>query len=136
MAITPLSKKMDVLYADFPKDLLQNPVNLDISRKTDEEAVKESIRNILLTNRGERLFNPSFGCDLRALLFENMYSDIKYELENSIRNAIEVYEPRCNLIQIDAISALDTNSVIVNIVFTIINIQEPITLSIALSRVR
>lgn len=136
MAITPLVKKMDVLYADFPKDLLQNPVNMDVSRKTDEEAVKESLKNILLTNRGERLFNPSFGSDIRNILFENMYGDIKYELENTIRTAIEVYEPRCNLIQVDAISSLDSNLVTINIVFTIINTQEPITLSIALSRVR
>lgn len=134
MASSPLTRNTDALYADFPKDLLLNPVNFDISRKTDEAAIKESIKNILLTDPGERLFNPTFGCGVRHMLFENMHSGLKSVIEDTVRTAIETYEPRCNLLKVQAI--LDNYNLIINVVFTVINIQEPINLSVTLSRVR
>lgn len=134
MASSPLARNVDVLYADFPKDLLLNPVNFDISRKTDEDSIKESIKNILLTEPGERLFNPAFGCGVRHMLFENMHNGLKSVIQDTVRNAIESYEPRCNLL--DVLAIINDNTLTINLVFTIINIQEPINLSVTLSRVR
>ena len=55
--LTPISKKITI-YTDFKKNLEISPVSLDITLVKDEEAVKESIKNLILTNRGERLMQP------------------------------------------------------------------------------
>lgn len=138
MIITPSKRKQDVLYADLRKDMFLNPVNGDVSRYTDEDAIKESIKNLLLTDQGERLFNPTFGSNIRKMLFENiLYPETKYILNETISTTIRNFEPRCNLISVNISDMMDdTNSVTITIIFSVINIQTPITLNVVLSRVR
>jgi hypothetical protein len=138
MIITPSKRKQDVLYADLRKDMFLNPVNSDVSRYTDEDAIKESIKNLLLTDQGERLFNPTLGSNIRKMLFENiLYPETKYILNETIATTIRNFEPRCNLISVNISDMMDdTNSVTITIVFSVINIQTPITLNVVLSRVR
>ena len=137
MAITTV-KKQDVVYSDLRKDMLINPVNSDVSRYTDEDSVKESIKNLLLTDTGERLFNPNLGSNIRKLLFENIiYPETKVLIKDSISTTIANFEPRCNLISVDITDiSNDQNSVTITITFNIINIQTPIVLNVVLSRVR
>lgn len=123
-------------YSDFHKDLLQNPVSLDLARKTNEESVKESILNLLLTDRGERLFQPNLGCDIRKMLFENMTPDVIITMREIIRETIENYEPRANLISVDVSSTLDSNAVNIRVVFNVINSEDDIVLVTTLTRVR
>lgn len=136
MALTPLSRRKTETYADFHKDLTLSPVNFDLSRKIDEDSIKESIRNIIMTNRGERLFQPNIGCDIRRMLFENFTPDMVITAKEMISNAIESFEPRVELIGVDIITAIDSNSLEVIIVYSIINRQEPLTLVITLDKVR
>lgn len=138
MIITPSKRKQDVLYADLRKDMFLNPVNSDVSRYTDEDAIKESIKNLLLTDQGERLFNPTLGSNIRKMLFENiLYPETKYILNETIATTIRNFEPRCNLISVNISDMMDdTDSVTITIVFSVINIQTPITLNVVLSRVR
>ena len=68
--ITPVLKKQS-LYSDFHKDLTQNPISEDLALKRDEESVKEAIKNLILTDKGERLMQPLVGGNIRAMLFEN-----------------------------------------------------------------
>jgi phage baseplate assembly protein W len=136
MAIrTPLTGKKS-LYADFHMDLFQNPVSLDLARNTDEEAVKQSIRNLLLTDRGERPFQPLLGSDLRQLLFENFTPDTVVIAKQMVRETIENYEPRANLIGVDILANPDVNTISVVVVFNVINSEEDITLVTTLARVR
>jgi hypothetical protein len=138
MIITPTKRKQDVLYSDLRKDMFLNPVNSDVSRYTDEDAIKESITNLLLTDPGERLFNPTLGSNIRKMLFENIvYPETRYILNESIKTTIKNFEPRCNLISVNITNlGDDTNSVNATIVFSVINIQTPIILNVVLSRVR
>lgn len=138
MIITPTKRQQDVLYSDLRKDMLLSPVNSDVSRYTDEDSVKESIKNLLLTDTGERLFNPSLGSNIRRMLFENiLYPETRYIIKESIGTTITNFEPRCNLISVDVSDiSNDQNSVIVTVMFSIINIQTPITLNVVLSRIR
>jgi phage baseplate assembly protein W len=138
MIITPSVRKQDALYSDLRKDLFLNPVNSDVSRYTDEDSIKESIKNLLLTDVGERLFNPTLGSNIRRMLFENiLYPETKYILEDLIRTTIENFEPRCNLISINVSNLFnDQNSATITIMFSVINIQTPITLNVVLNRVR
>lgn len=135
MAITPLTKKREI-YSDFGKDLLLNPVSSDVSRKINEEAVKESIKNLILTDRGERLFQPEVGCDIRAMLFENFTQETVDTMRNMVFETIQTYEPRCNLLGVDVTGRIDSNEIRVIITFALINNEEPITLEVILNRIR
>lgn len=134
--ITPRTKRKQEYYSDFRKDLFPNLINGDVSRKLDEDAVKESIKNLVLTDRGERLFQPNLGCNVRALLFENFTPQTKISIENTIRSVIEQYEPRCFLISVEAIANEDRNRFFVTITFNVINNPNDIELTLTLDRVR
>lgn len=135
MRKTPITAKREI-YSDFYKDFTQNPVSLDLARKTNVEAVKESIKNLVLTDQGERLFQPTLGSKVRALLFENLTPDLIISIRELIKDTIKNYEPRADLIGVDVTSSIDSNDIQITIVFTVINIEEPITLAITLTRVR
>lgn len=134
--ITPKTRRKDVYYSDVRKDMFANLVNADVSRKNDEEAVKESIKNLVLTDTGERLFQPNIGCDVRRQLFNNFTPQTKFSIENSITTTINQYEPRCQLISVDARPSQDENSILITIVFNVINIAEPVELVLTLERAR
>jgi phage baseplate assembly protein W len=134
--VTPRNRRKAEYFSDFRKDLFPNLVNSDISRKTDEEAVKESIRNLILTDTGERLFQPNIGCDVRRQLFENFTPQTKFSIETSIRTVINQYEPRCQLISVEATGDPDKNVFYVTIIFILINIPEEIELVLTLDRAR
>lgn len=134
--ITPRSRRKAEYYSDFRKDLFPNLVNGDVSRKIDEESIKESIKNLILTDTGERLFQPNIGCDVRRLLFENFSPQTKFAIENSIRTTITQYEPRCILIAVNATANQDNNKFFVTILFNVINIPEEVELVLTLDRAR
>ncbi len=134
--ITPRSRRKTEYYSDFRKDLFPNLVNGDVSRKIDEESIKESIKNLILTDTGERLFQPNIGCDVRRLLFENFSPQTKFAIENSIRTTITQYEPRCILIAVNATANQDNNKFFVTILFNVINIPEEVELVLTLDRAR
>ena len=128
--ITPKTKKVD-FFSDFGSNLEQIPGRKDIARKVNEQAVRESIRNLVLTDRGERLFQPDIGCDIRGSLFENMDANTSLILKENIKSTIRTYEPRC-----DVKDVIDSNAVSVQVVFSVINSDRDLSLSIDLSRVR
>lgn len=134
--LTPQSRRKPETYSDFFKDLTLSPINNDLARKIDEDSIKESIKNLVLTDRGERLFQPNLGCDIRKMMFENIGPDTILLVKEMIRNTIKTYEPRVAIIGIDVIAPPDQLSLFITIVFSIINKEEPITLNITLERVR
>lgn len=134
--ITPQSRKKQETYSDFFKDLTLSPVNNDVARKVDEDSIKESIKNLVLTDRGERLFQPNLGCDIRKILFENITPDTIIVAREMIMNTLKAYEPRAAIIGVDIRTLPDEHTVIITIVFNVINKEEPVTLNITLERVR
>jgi len=132
---TPLSNQ-DQIYSDFLIDLNPHPVSKDIVKFINERAVARSIRNILSTNRGERLYQPDIGGDLANLLFEPMTDGMSTTIYNLIYTTLERFEPRAKILNMTVIPNYDKNLYNVNITFMIINSQEPFTLNIALDRVR
>ena len=135
MALTPFTKIREI-YSDFHKDYTINPVSTDLARKINEDAVKDSIRNLVLTDKGERLMQPNLGCDIRKMLFENIPPDVIVLAKDIIEETISKHEPRCNLINVAVTSTIDNNALFVRIVFSIINTEKPVTLDLLLSRVR
>ena len=133
--LSPRSKRIS-LYSDLYKDLTQNPTNGDLALRRDEEAVKESIKNLILTDKGERLMQPLIGGNIRAMLFENLTHAVLKMIEEQVFITIEEYEPRAELIDVEVKSAIDDNTVEVTIRFYITNITQPIQLNVFLERIR
>lgn len=133
--ISPLRKKRE-LYSDFHKDLTINPISFDLAVKKDEEAIKESLKNLILTDRGERLMQPNIGSDVRASLFENVTPVTLKILEERVRDVINNYEPRVSVIDVDVTSLYDDNKVQVTILFYVKNNEQPLSVDVFIERVR
>ncbi len=133
--ITPLKARQS-LYSDFYKDMTVNPITNDLALRYDEDAVKESIKNLVLTDRGERLFQPNLGGDIRAMLFENNTPSTLKIIQEQIKSIINSYETRANVIDVQTTSNIDDNKVAVKIIFSIRNREDPITVTVFLERVR
>jgi phage baseplate assembly protein W len=130
------SDKITKKFSDLNLDLIPHPVSGDIIPLTDAEAVKRSIRNILLTGLNERLFNPEFGANLRQLLFEPINPGTKQTLILAITNSIKVFEPRASLIDLKVKVSPDENAYEVTLIVSIDNISEVVTYDLFLERLR
>ena len=130
------TKRITRFYTDLDLDFTAHPLTGDVSTKHNEEAVKRSIRNIILYNKYEKPFNPTYGSDLRSMLFENVKTSTALGIETRIKYMIEQYEPRCKLISVDAKPNINNSEYQVDIEFTVINVLNPITTTIYLQRIR
>ena len=93
----------------------------DISKITDVEAVKRSVRNLILTNFYEKPFHPEIGSGVRDMLFENMTPITSVVLAKKIEDVVENFEPRARLIGVRALPNLDRNEYEVTIEFFVVN---------------
>jgi len=123
-------------FSDLDMAFLPNPVSKDISRKYDENAIKQSIKNIILTKNFERPFHSDVGSQISSLLFEPITPMITAMMQETIANTIQSYEPRVNLLDISVLLSPDNNGVYVTIVFTIINTSTPVSVDLFLERTR
>jgi uncharacterized protein len=135
MALTPRTKGK-VFFSDFMSDLEQVPGRADVARVINENAVKQSIKNLLMTDRGERLMQPDIGCDIRGSLFENIDANTVLILKENIKTTIKTYEPRCICKNVVVQANIDQNIIRVTVLFTVINSNKDSSLTIDLSRVR
>tara|TARA_Y100001937_G_C7023810_1_gene286772 strand:+ start:366 stop:791 length:426 start_codon:yes stop_codon:yes gene_type:complete len=97
------------LYSDLNLNFNKNPATKDVAKLKDVEAVKRSVRNLILTNRFERPFHPEIGSDIRALLFENITPTVQTLLTDRIRDVLETYEPRAVLNDVIVVGDMDKN---------------------------
>jgi phage baseplate assembly protein W len=129
------SKKLEY-YSDFMMNLEKNPLTGFIARLTNEDSIKQSLKNLILTNRTERPFQPWLGSKIQSLLFEPDDPMTRMVLEEEIKTTIDNCEPRV-LLEAVNISGGDDNSYYVRIDFSIVNIpEETFNLEIILRRVR
>lgn len=122
-------------YTDIDLNITPHPSSGDLVLKQDKEAVKRSVRNIMLTNNYERPFKPNFGANLRGLLFELADDMTKFEIRNQISEALEMLEPR---VRVDNIFLTQSraNTMHVNLHYGVVGVKEPQELEVILQRVR
>lgn len=130
------SDRKNQIYSDFLNDLTPHPVVKDVVRYTNEASINRSIRNLLATNKGERLYQPNVGCDINRLLFEPMDSSIADLISIAVKDTIATYEPRVKIVKVEAVAYPEQNAYTINIFYMIINRQDPVSLTVTLSRVR
>ena len=87
-------------FKDININFKKHPVTNDLVVSRDASAIKQSIVNLLLTNSGERLFQPDYGSDIRSQLFEPLDFATAANIERSIRYTILEFEPRINIISL------------------------------------
>ncbi|ADG60096.1 baseplate wedge subunit [Acinetobacter phage Acj9] len=108
------------LYSDLSPEL-NMAWNRDVAGSTGARAVKNSLLGIVTTKKGSRPFDPNFGCDIGDSLFENMTPLTANTIEKSITAAIHTYEPRIVRLNVAVDANYDGNSVIVTILFSILD---------------
>ena len=123
-------------FSDLNFDFSTNPSTADVTKKFDEEAIKSSVKNLISTRPFERPFHPEIGSQVYALLFEPLTDTTVPVLVSTIRNTIEIFEPRVDLIDVDVRDNPDLNELTVTLKFKITNSSNPITLKTSISRVR
>jgi len=114
-------------YTDIDFGFRPNPNTGDIALKRDEQAVKQSVVNILLTNRGERPFDPDFGANIRNQLFENFDPIVKQLIDDDIRAALRNYEPRVRVLNVQVDAKPDQNSIDISVEFEIQSPEQTVT---------
>ena len=115
------SKRANRIYKDLDLNFGRNPVNNDVNKLSDVEAVKRSVRNLIQTSHFERPFHPEIGSGVRDMLFENMTPITAFIIAKQVEDVIENYEPRVRLIGVRALPNLDLNEYEVSIEFYVIN---------------
>lgn len=110
-------------FKDVSMSFKVNPLNNDILTIKNETAIARSIRNLILTNKGERFFNSNLGCGVNRLLFDNVDLLTASRIESEIRYTIETYEPRVNLININVQANIDNYTFDIVIQYEIIGID-------------
>lgn len=122
-------------YKDI--DLLFQPKrNGDIYKKTDASAVKQAVKNLILTNYYDKPFNPFFGGNIRSMLFELADATTGSEIEESVKLAISNFEPRARVLDVQANVAEGLNIISVRIIFQIVTTNEVVELETSISRLR
>lgn len=123
-------------FSDLDLNFIVHPVKKDINRLTNEAAVVNSIKNLILTNHYEKPFQPDIGSNVRRLLFENMDGITATSIEKEIQQTISNYEPRVNISAINVSADVENNGFTVYMEFFVVNNTSPITINFFLERTR
>ena len=135
--LTNNSDRSTRVYSDLDLFFGKKSSNSDIQTVTDVQAVKRSIRNLILLNHYEKPFHPEIASGVRDMLFELMTPVTAQILARKIEDVINNYEPRARLVGVTAIPNLDRNAYEVSIEFYVVNTPtELVDLSIMLERLR
>lgn len=128
-------------YSDLDLDFIAHPTTGDVVKKTGIDAIKRSVRNLVLTNFYDRPFRPFIGSSAQKILFDNINPLTATFLRNAITEVIRNFEPRVKInddpnfgviVQVDP----DNNGYNVQINFTIVNRGEPAVINLFLERIR
>jgi phage baseplate assembly protein W len=153
------SRSRDYKDIDLSFEVKPGPSGLtlsgDVYKKVDIPAVFQAVKNLLLTNRYEKPFQPEFGGNLSSLLFENITEFTSNDIRNMINSAVRAYEPRVEVLaittkygdsypnntrffegKISNATVGDDYNVYIEVVFKIINTEDTFTFNTTLNRLR
>ena len=123
-------------YSDLNLQMIPHPQKRDIIPLKGELAVKNAVKNLLLTNFYERPFNSTLGANLRSLLFEPADTITKLALENGVKNVLTNHEPRIDNINVVVTTHQNESEYRITVIFSIKAIDEISEVEINLRRLR
>ena len=134
-SLNPLLK--EVVFSDVNVTFTPHPVTGKLPVLKNADAVKRAVRNLILTNFGERQYEPLYGGNIRAMLFENTDDPLlQDQLKRQIEGAIKNYEKRARVESVEVDARPDSNLLAIRIRFMIVNQRFPVDLEVAIERVR
>lgn len=122
-------------YRDIDLAFKAKP-NGEIFVKKEAAAVKQAVKNLIQTDFFEKPFEPFYGGNIRALLFELADDDVEDEARENIIRAINAFEPRALVRSIDVSYREERNSITITIEFQVVNTEEVVVFTTSLSRLR
>lgn len=123
-------------YSDFDLAFAAHPVTGDLVKKNDYSAVSQSIRNLVFLNHYEKPFHPEIGCNIRKMLFELIDPSTAGSIKTEIINTIGNFEPRAKVDDVVVKPNYTEDGYEITIVYTTINLQNPIKINFFLERLR
>jgi len=133
MAINNTPKR---IYKDIDMSFSPNVLTKDVGKKFDVNAVKQAIKNVLLTQKGEKPFNPNYGSGVSDLLFEPMDYFVSSIMQKEIETTLENYERRVKVIDVICEPNFDLNQYEIRVEFFVVGIKEPQVYTNILERLR
>jgi phage baseplate assembly protein W len=133
--ITQTAKKLEY-FSDFKDNFTKHPITNQLVKVTNEDAVAQSIRNLILTDAGEIPFVPSRGSSIRKSLFMPFGPFVVEDITRAVADTIKHSEPRAQVLSINVYESEAQNAVGINIIFSVINSTQPRSLDVILKRVR
>lgn len=112
-----------IVYSDINSNYSRDLKTSDFKIDENNNAIKNSLRNILLTKKMERRMLPEFGSSLEQLLFEPIDNDTAKRIGSIILDEIDYWEPRINILNIEVIADEEKNSYEINIVYDIKTVE-------------
>lgn len=131
-----ISTQAGRVYADLDLSFKTHPAYNDIRPITDIDAVKQSVKNLLLTQRGERLFNPNVGSGIFEQLFDNVDVYTFESIRNKIKDMISSLEPRVGKVKVNIEDQSELNSIAVSVSFNVKGTPGEETIDFYLERLR
>lgn len=123
-------------FSDIDLNFTPHPVTGDLVTRYDDNAIKQSLKNLIMTRNFERPFHSEIGSPVKALLFDLITPLTAHMVRRAIIDLVSNFEPRVVLLAVDVIASPENNSLYVNITFRIVNTERPINLDFVLERTR
>jgi phage baseplate assembly protein W len=123
-------------YTDLDLFFVPNPLTSDVPKMVDVGSVIRACRHLVVLSAGEKPFHPEIGAGIRTYLFEPLSILTAHQLEDAIADVIKTYEPRAEVQQIEITPDVSSNGYDVSIELHVLDVHVPVTLEIALTRLR
>lgn len=124
------------IYTDLDLNFTANPNTGDVSKRYDENAIKNSLKNLVLTSNFERPFHSEIGSPIRNLLFENYSPMLVLSMRRAIEDLINNYEPRVEVLDVVVDPYDDGNEIQIGILFKVRNTETTLAVAVTLERTR
>jgi phage baseplate assembly protein W len=124
------------LFSDLDLNFTPHPVTGDLVRRLDDNAIKQSLKNLIMTRNFERPFHSEIGSPIREALFNPLTPMTTMVVRRAIIDLVSNFEPRVRLLDVEVISSPENNSLYVSINFRIVNTERPLNLEFMLERTR
>jgi phage baseplate assembly protein W len=124
------------VYKDLDLNFRAHPVTKDVVKRTGNAAIIGALKNLILTNVGEKPFQPNFGSRIRGLLFEDVSFITASIMQTEIQNTIKNFEPRVGIDAVRVQANPEQNRYDITIRFYINNLEAPVTINFFLEKVR
>jgi phage baseplate assembly protein W len=123
-------------YSDLDLSFKRNIVTSDVVKKKGDNSIKQSLKVLVLTQMGDRLFHPEIGGNIYEHLFAPIMPSTTISIRKGIEDVINKYEPRVEIVNIDVFPDIDSNRYDVNITFSMINDPGETSVDFFLERIR